>query len=432
MAGNTVALEFAGDASKLLKESKRAESSMDDFGKSVMTASDQMADGGKDADSYGDRVSKLATAVGGASDVIDDAGAAVQAMADLQQAGVEKAAKLARANNDVRQATEDYSQALRDSKQASIDANQAGVDLEQARLDQKTAQEDYNKAVKEHGKNSNEARQAQIDLKQAGIDVTQAQEDSAQAIRDGSQASIDAEAATLDLAEAQREAKPPELQGWADKINMITPLLSALVGIVGLITAAQWLWNTSLLASPITWIVLGIGAVIAIIVLLVKNWDTVKRAGANAWKWIKDAASNTVNWLKKVPGWIGSAFKGIANFLTAPFKAAFNRIADMWNSTIGRLSWSVPGWVPGIGGNSISVPNIPRFHTGGTVPGAPGQEQLAILTGGERVSTGREDTGAGWTVIRGDAVMDALIQAIASRVSAKGGRAAQLGVRFAT
>lgn len=38
--------------------------------------------------------------------------------------------------------------------------------------------------------------------------------------------------------------------------------------------------------------------------------------------------------------------------------------------------------------------------------------------------------GGGWVPIRGDAVLDALVQAIASRVSAKGGRAAQLGIRF--
>lgn len=36
----------------------------------------------------------------------------------------------------------------------------------------------------------------------------------------------------------------------------------------------------------------------------------------------------------------------------------------------------------------------------------------------------------GWVVVRGDAIIDALTVAIASRVSAKGGRPAQLGIRF--
>jgi hypothetical protein len=84
--------------------------------------------------------------------------------------------------------------------------------------------------------------------------------------------------------------------------------------------------------------------------------------------------------------------------LTWPFRAAFNAIADMWNSTIGSLSWSVPGWVPGIGGNSINVPDIPRFHTGGTVPGAPGAEVLAVLQGGEEVTSRAGSVGGGDTV----------------------------------
>lgn len=39
-------------------------------------------------------------------------------------------------------------------------------------------------------------------------------------------------------------------------------------------------------------------------------------------------------------------------------------------------------------------------------------------------------SGGGWVAIRGDALIDVLTRAIASQVSAKGGRAAQLGIRF--
>jgi hypothetical protein len=52
-----------------------------------------------------------------------------------------------------------------------------------------------------------------------------------------------------------------------------------------------------------------------------------------------------------IPGiLINEAFGGIFSIMTWPFRTAFNFIADAWNNTIGRLSWSVPGWVPGIGG----------------------------------------------------------------------------------
>lgn len=430
--GNTMTLEFAGDATKLQRAGKQATGAIDDVGTAAKTSGDDFKKAGTESVSYTDKIGKLGAGISGMTDAIDVAGGSLQAIIDIQSAGKQKAAALARANLDVAQAQEDYNQALRDGKQAAIDSDQAEVDLEQARLDQATALKEYNTAVKEHGRNSAEARQAQIDLKQAGVDVKQAQEDAAQATRDASQANIDAKGAQLDLNDAMTEAHPPELQGWADKLNLLSPLLSAVVGVVGLVTAAQWAWNASLLASPVTWIVLGIAAVIAGIVLLVKNWDTVKRAGAAAWDWIKKAASNTWTFLKKIPGWLGTAFKGLASVLTWPFRTAFNAIADLWNNTVGRLSFSVPGWVPGIGGKGFSVPNIPKFHSGvDSVPGPPGSEMLAVLQAGERVTPAG---GGGGDVVHVVVKIDrdTLIEATTKGVRRRGGSAqAVLGGRNA-
>lgn len=418
---NTMTLEFAGDADKLQKASKQAVKATDDVAKAAKGVDEQYAKSGQGSDKYLDKIGKLGSGLDGISGAFDNAGAAVQGLADLQNAGADQAARLARASNDVRQATEDMAQAQRDARQAQIDSKQSAVDLEQAQLDAVKAQQDWRDAVKEHGKNSIEAQQALIDLKQAGVDVTQAQEDAAQATRDLSQASIDAEAGQLDLNEAQREAHPPELQQYADKLNLVTPLLSGLTAVVGLATAGQWLLNTATLAWPIVWIVAAIAAVVVGIVLLVKHWDTVKKAGAAAWNWIKDAASNTWDFLKKIPGWIGTAFRAIANVITFPFRAAFNGIANMWNHTVGALSWSVPGWIPGIGGNHIGVPNIPTFHAGGTVPAVPGGQMMALVQSGEQISRG----GGGRTVIEirsgGSALEDALVEILSNAVRVRGG-----------
>lgn len=414
MAGNTVKLEFAGDADKLAKASKQAQGSLGDVEQATKGLTEESGKAGKESANFTDKIGKLGAGVTGMSDAIDNASGLLGDFNQIQNQGYEKAQKLARANLDVSQAQEDLNQALRDGKQAAIDADQAEVDLKQARLDQSTALKAYNDAVKQHGKNSAEARQAQIDLAQAGVDVKQAQEDSAQATRDASQATIDAKGAQLDLNDAQREAHPPDTEKWAQGIESYAPLLQGLVGVIGLVTAAteamkastiatavvqkaaaigakvwaaaQWLVNIAMDANPIGLIVLGIAALIAIVVLLVKHWGVVKKAGAAAWDWIKSAASNTWNFIKKIPGWIGSAFKAIGSFITAPFRKAFNGISDAWNSTVGQLNWTVPGWVPGIGGNSIGVPHLPHFHQGGTVPGAPGSEMLAVLQAGETVT----------------------------------------------
>lgn len=57
----------------------------------------------------------------------------------------------------------------------------------------------------------------------------------------------------------------------------------------------------------------------------------------------------------------------VADVITAPFKAAFRAVAGLWNNTVGKLSFSVPSWVPLIGGKGFDVPDIPMLAEGGIV-----------------------------------------------------------------
>lgn len=437
MAGNKVSLEFAGDSKKLQAAAADATAATEAVAKAADDATGTMNTAGDRAGSFTDKIGKLGAGVTGVTDAIDSAGAAFQGLADLQDSGRASAVRLARAQGeveqaqidskqaavDLRQAQEDLNQSQLDGKQAAIDVEQSEIDARQAKLDATTAQKAYNDAVKEYGAGSAEAQQAQIDLTQAQSDLNQARLDEEQANADARQSQIDATQATTDatqavrdgkdaqlnLNDAMKEANPSGLQQWADKIGLITPLLSALVGVVGLVTAAQWAWNAAQLASPLTWILLAIGAVIAIIVVIATKTDWFQKLWRASWGWIKMAASNVWDWLKKIPGWTKDLFGKIVDFITKPYRMAFNLIADAWNNTIGRLSWTVPDWIPGIGGNTISVPNLPKFHAGGTVPGPPGSEMLAILQAGETVTP----AGAGGElVIRGDGsrIAEALIE----------------------
>jgi hypothetical protein len=418
VAGNTMAIEFAGDAQKLQRAARQAQESVGAVGSSATTASDDMRRAADSSDQLTGRFGDLGAATSGTLDGLDALGGGLQAVVDIQEYAKDKAAEHAQALVDVEQAQRDLNQAYLDGKQATRDVAQAEIDVKQAQLDAKTAAEEYAAAVKEHGANSTEAQQASIDLAQAQEDLKQANLDAEQATADAAQATTDAKQAQLDMNEATRAANPPELQKWADGLALVTPLLSAVAGVVGVVTAVQWAWNAAMLANPITWIVLAIVALIAIVVLLVKNWDTVKKAGSAAWNWIKDAASSAWNFIKKIPGWIGTAFKNIARVISAPYRAAFNLISDAWNNTIGRLSWTVPGWIPGIGGNTIAVPQLPRFHDGGRVPGPPGSEMLAILEGGETV----RPAGAGdsiTVIVKLDS--DVLVEGMAKGVGRRGG-----------
>jgi hypothetical protein len=141
---------------------------------------------------------------------------------------------------------------------------------------------------------------------------------------------------------------------------------------------------------------------------------------ASAWDWVKKTASSAGDWLAGIPGRLKSAFASVGSFITAPFRAAFNYVSDAWNNTIGRLSWSVPGWVPGIGGNSIGAPKLPHFHTGGIVSGALGSETLAVLRSGEKVTGGRNQDHSEITVVV-ELVGDGVLKVVRTEVGKRGG-----------
>lgn len=448
MAGNTVTLEFAGDADKLAKASQKASSALDDVSKASKGTGEQFDKNSKSSGDLLDRFSKLGNAVSGAGDAIDQASGLLDTFSQIQNQSYEKSQKQKRALVDVEQAQEDYNQSVRDSRQAVIDAGQAQVDKEQADLDAATALKDYNTAVKQHGKGSAEARQALIDLKQAQVDQKQATEDGKQATEDGKQATIDAKTAQLDLNDAQKEAHPPDVAKWSQDLQTFAPLLSGLVGITGLVTAAQWAWNAAQLASPTTLIIAAIVVLIGIIVLIATKTDWFQKAWKAAWGWIKDAASavgswfkdtlwgkwikgawdsiiskgkGVVDWFRDLPKNLKAGLSKVGDTILAPFKAGFNKISDAWNNTVGRLSWTVPSWIPGIGGNTISVPHLPHFHEGGEVPGVPGSNVLAMLQAGETVtpvSGGRGVDGVQVVVMLNSEV---LVRGVAKEVRRQGG-----------
>ncbi len=209
--------------------------------------------------------------------------------------------------------------------------------------------------------------------------------------------------------------------------NFMIPAMKTFTGAVRANTLAM-------LASPITWIILGIAALIAVIVLIAvktdwfsrawrASWDWIRRAAGASWDFIRSKSMAVWDWLQSIPGRLRSTFSRVADFISAPFRSAFNAISRAWNGTVGRLSWSVPSWVPGIGGHGISAPRLPTFHTGGVVPGAPGEVVPIMAMAGERVrQNGAGATGS--TVVigsDGSAIGDALIELLSQAVRRQGG-----------
>ena len=60
-----------------------------------------------------------------------------------------------------------------------------------------------------------------------------------------------------------------------------------------------------------------------------------------------------------------SAFNAIRfaiKAIVSPFVGVLNAISDAWNNSVGKFKFTVPKWVPGIGGNTFNVPNLPRIN----------------------------------------------------------------------
>jgi phage-related protein len=122
-------------------------------------------------------------------------------------------------------------------------------------------------------------------------------------------------------------------------------------------------------------------------------WDGLKNGIRLARNFVRNRFNDIVGFVKGIPARLKSIADRLKDALLAPFKAAFKAVAGLWNSTIGKLSFEIPSWVPSIGGKSWNVPDIDtdtfdKYHSGGRlrrIPGRTGEEVPFIGLAGERV-----------------------------------------------
>jgi hypothetical protein len=125
-----------------------------------------------------------------------------------------------------------------------------------------------------------------------------------------------------------------------------------------IVKAAQFALNLVMAANPITLVVLAIGALVAAFVLAYQKSETFRDAVNGLFGAIKTGVIASVEFIK-----------GYLETVMGFYKSIFNGIATLWNNTIGKLSFTVPSWVPGFGGKGFSVPKIPMLAEGGIVTG---------------------------------------------------------------
>lgn len=247
-------------------------------------------------------------------------------------------------------------------------------------------------------------------------------------------------------------------------IKILAPILLTLAAAIGIAVIAQWAWNAALWAWPGTWIIAGIIALIAVIVLIIVYWDEIAAATGVAWDWITGKLSDAwdwisglfsdglaivsdlwdrlwawlmlkayqgalkvqeffdelgkipgkvgkwfgdiVGWVAGLPGRIGRAASGMWDSIVSNFKGAINTLIAMWNG----LSFTLGGGsfmgvdIPSV---TLNTPDIPYLAAGGVTTGPT----LAMI--GE----GREDE-----AVLPLSKLDGMLRGVANSVRSTGGQ----------
>lgn len=91
-------------------------------------------------------------------------------------------------------------------------------------------------------------------------------------------------------------------------------------------------------------------------------WNGIKSTLSSIWETMKTNVSNSIDtvigFFRGIPGAISSAFSTLSEAILAPFRWAFDQIRSLWNSTAGGFGFSIPSWVPGVGGREFRIPEM--------------------------------------------------------------------------
>lgn len=119
----------------------------------------------------------------------------------------------------------------------------------------------------------------------------------------------------------------------AAKIIAFVTAMTKVITAIKSAAAAQGIFNAVMAANPIGLIVTAIGLLVAGIVLLIQNWDTVKEAAISCWEGIKNAWATACEWFNtNIIEPIKNFFSGMWEAVTGFFYNAWEGIKAIWNT----------------------------------------------------------------------------------------------------
>jgi len=126
-----------------------------------------------------------------------------------------------------------------------------------------------------------------------------------------------------------------------------------------------------------------IGSVlVAYVKAFIQAWKDVYGVAMAVWHGILSGGKMLWGWLKSAFDFLSNAGKWVWANLYNGFVTVANMIISVWNSTLGNILGAVG---VNVKVTKLTAMKVPKFHSGGIVPGSPGKEVPAILQAGETV-----------------------------------------------
>lgn len=397
----TIVVNIVGDASKLQASLGQAESGIQKFGKAAVKVGAGITGLGLAFGRLGEDAAEHNKAVAQTAAVIKSTGGAAGVTAADVSALSEKLGKMAVVDDDVTRSGVNLLLTFTNiGKDVFPEASQAVVDMTAAMNNGMVTAEGLKGTTIQVGKALQDPIAGLTALRKVGVSFTDQQKDQIKAMVEagdvaGAQRMILAELskefggsakASGDNASAQqrlgvvlgdlRERIGGVVGGMSTWMVTMGPMLA---GIGGMAQASSSLGGVfgalsggvralggafmAVMAPPAGLIILGIAAVVAAVILLVKHWDKVRAA----FNWVVESFKIGVGMIMSAWAPVGAFFERLWGGIKSTFKGAINWVIDQLNRPIKAFNEVAKtlGRLPGV--PTISLPTIPHLAEGGIV-----------------------------------------------------------------
>jgi tape measure domain-containing protein len=182
-------------------------------------------------------------------------------------------------------------------------------------------------------------------------------------------------------------------ESLAAAATAIPGLIGGLIGAAG----AAWTFTVALLANPITWIVIGIIALIGVIILLATHWGQVTAFVGTQMSRFGGFVHGAMNAAGQDFSALGSKVHSIVDDVGGAFSGLGSKVHSIWDgissgikSAINDIIGGIDTFIGGINAIHISIPaiNVGPVHTPAFNMSLPAIPQIPYLASGGQVGPG--------------------------------------------